>query len=100
MGREEVRYFYWHAEPPKPELVHFKGAWHVRHGDILDNCKSGCEWRLLNDNQLKHGVSVLKQKFGSKLQKILLFTGGQPEEFKEVLLFCSKLGLGCELHTG
>jgi hypothetical protein len=106
--REEVRYFYRHAGDPKPELTYFarefpgalRVAWHVRRGDIIDNCESKCSWRLLNDAQIKHGMSVLMQKYGDKFQSIHLFTDGRPDEFKDVLNFCSAKRLSCELHTG
>jgi len=106
--REEVRYFYRHAEDPKPELTYFAGenpaalrvAWHVRRGDIFDSCDSDCGWRLLNDAQIKHGMSVLRQKYGDKLQRIHLFTDGRPDEFKDILNFCSAKSLSCELHAG
>jgi len=106
--REEVRYFYWHAEDPKPELTYFAGddpaslrvAWHVRRGDVLDSCESNCGWRLLNDAQIKHGMDVLRHRYGDRLQRIHIFTDGRPDEFKDVLHFCSAKNLSCELHAG
>jgi len=106
--REEVRHFYWHAEDPKPELVYYEGqspsalkvAWHVRHGDILDLCEKSCAWRLLTDEQIKHGMKALKQKYGGKLQRINIFTDGKLKEFTDVLAFCGKMGLECKIHAG